>query len=412
MKAFIVSYGQDTNGQNARYVDAARRHGRDKRVLKALAIGNSDPAGVVGRFQQAAERYDIGLSIRSAHRSKAYFDFPEDLTWTRGTHREIAKLIHDADVVHLNNSPVAATTFRVRKPMLLHHHGSLFRGDPPALLSRAKSGRMAQAVSTIDLQRPAPDLLHWLPTAYNVDELAEYAKLNRREPDGIIRIVHTPTNRELKHTDLLVKAVRALQGEGLPVELYPQGLYTPGWLPKMTWQESMLAKAQADIVYDQLQWGYGCNSVEAWAMHKPVIGGADPWTMDRMAALWPAIPFEEATEKTLKDVIKRMVESPAMRRDAAARGYAHVRKYHDELPALERLAELYHEAIRLRIKPRIEGKAVTFHSNSRRSMVVDGQVVTFTKGLAVVRDEEVVRKLREFTVERPRYGIAEAEELA
>ena len=33
MEALILSRGQDTNGQNARYVEASRKHGNDEGVL-------------------------------------------------------------------------------------------------------------------------------------------------------------------------------------------------------------------------------------------------------------------------------------------------------------------------------------------------------------------------------------------
>ena len=409
MNAVILGYELDTNGQNARFTDASRRHGGNERVLKAMAIGDVDPGGVVARFQEASVRNDAGLTIRSAHRQSAYFDFPTDILWTKETEPEIARLVNDADVLHLNNSwrpadywrkhPSTRSRFVRKPPMLLHHHGSLFRSNPEKMLAMAKTRKMQQCVSTIDLQRPAPDLLPWLPTAYNIDEIVAFGQRHARKPDGKVRIVHCPTNRKLKHTELLIRACDELQAEGSNLEL----VIVEG----KTWRESLLAKAGADIVYDQLAFGYGCNSVEAWSLGKPVIAGADEWTLDRMAHLWPAIPFEEATEKTLKDVVRRMVKSEALREDAAERGHAHVRRYHDELPALERLAELYRDAINFRKKPRVHGKGVTFHSATRRSMTVDGQVVEFVKGHAVVTDMEVVRQLREFTTKRPMFGIEE-----
>ena len=48
MNALILSYALDTNGQNARFVKAAQKHGAD--VLNVLAMGKADPAGVVSRM--------------------------------------------------------------------------------------------------------------------------------------------------------------------------------------------------------------------------------------------------------------------------------------------------------------------------------------------------------------------------
>jgi glycosyltransferase involved in cell wall biosynthesis len=404
VEALILSYALDTNGQNARYAKAAERFGTSKAVLKALAIGNADPAGVVARFQIAADKLGE-LKIRSVHRTQAYFDFPADIAWTRKNEREISRLIEASDVVHLNNSYRAAMYFRIRKPMLLHHHGSLFRNNTRTMLQTAKARRMTQAVSTIDLTRADPEVLHWLPTAYDIRELQRVAKLSRRKPDGRVRIVHAPTNRALKHTNLLIAVVNELQAEGLPVDLE--------LVEGVTNAECLRAKAQADIVFDQLMFGYGCNAVEAWGMGVPVICGADPWTLDAMRREWGALPFYEADTDTLKERIREMVESKDLRDEYAGIGLAHVRKYHDEAPALARLAELYVKTIKGAQSGRaIPGKpadAVTFRS-SRQNRVAFGDVeAVFVNGQAEVTDPDLIMRLRHLAG-RKSYGIEEVTE--
>jgi hypothetical protein len=401
--AIILSYALDTNGQNVRFVKAAEKWGTDDGILEALAIGKTDPAGVVARYQEASDKTGE-LRIRSAHRAQAYFEFPHDLTWDRQTEPEIRKLASEADVIHLNNSEAAYTRFRLKKPALLHHHGSLFRSNPKRMLDLASHFRWVQAVSTIDLQQPAPDVLHWLPSAYDIDELEAFGNANRREPDGRVRIVSCPTNRAYKHTDLLIAAVMELQAEGLPVDLV--------LVEGKPWAESLAAKAQADIVFDQLLFGYGCNSIEAWGMGVPVISGADEWTLGRMAQEWPAIPFEEANERTLKDVIRAMVTSAELREDAAERGRAHVRKYHDERPALARLAELYAKAIRTYSRIRIPGKAaqhVTFRDKKGRPVYdpTTGERIQFTDGKVTTDDTLIIERLRYLAKRPAAFGIEE-----
>lgn len=402
MNAFILSAALDTNGQNARFVRAAEKWGDDDTILRVLALGNDDPAGVVGRYQLATEKLG-GLRIRSAHRAAHYFEFPGDLVWDRKTEPQIRQLVMEADIVHLNNSYRAVQRFGIRKPMLLHHHGSMFRNNPEHMLGVAKHYRMLQAVSTIDLTRPDPKVLHWLPTAYDVDDLVKFGQEHRREPDGRIRIVHAPTNRMLKHTDMLITVIRELVLEGLPIDLE--------LVENRTWAETMTRKAAADIVFDQLMFGYGCNSVEAWAMNVPVIAGADDWTLAAMRKAWGGLPFVEATEGTLKDVIRQMVTSAEMRQEAIETGHAHVRKYHDERPALAKLAELYREAIKHYTSRRIPGKGakpVTFRSTKGRKVYdVDGQPIAFDKGEVRTADPIVIQRLRYFVTKRPMFGIVE-----
>src|SRR6185436_12691962 len=245
MRAFIISAALDTNGQNARFVRAAAKHGDD--VIRSFAIGSSDPAGVVGRFQLAAEK-TTELVIRSAHRVPYNeFRFPTDLEWNKKTEPQIRRMIADADVVHLNNSFRAMAHFGIRKPTLLHHHGSLFRSNPTAMLQLAKAKRSAQAVSTPDLLKPAPDVLRWLPSAYDIDELQRIGQANRREPDGRIRIVHAPTQAGIyKNTAEFCGVVRELQ------KTYPIDLVLVSGVSNA---ECLVEKAKADVVYDQMMFG-------------------------------------------------------------------------------------------------------------------------------------------------------------
>jgi hypothetical protein len=259
---------------------------------------------------------------------------------------------------------------------------------------------MVQAVSTPDLLQYGKGL-HWLPTAYDVDHWAEYGKAHKREPDGRIRIVHAPTNRTLKHTELFVSVVKELVLEGLPIDL----ILVEG----QTWAECMAIKATADIVFDQLAFGYGCNAVEAWALGIPVISGSDEWTRRWMQESWGRTPYYDATEAMLSEAIRLLVTDEGARANATERGISHVRKYHDEKPALERLAELYHMAIKAYDKPaRIPGKGVTFRNTRGRAVYdSDGARIPFTDGVAEVRDPDTIDLLRGFAKGRPTYGIEE-----
>jgi hypothetical protein len=386
LDAFIISFAQDTNGQNARFVRAAEKYGVD--VIRSFAIGSDDPAGVVARLQAAANKGEA-LRIRSAHRVTHYFEFPNDIVWTPMTEPFIKELLRKADVVHLNNSFRAVSRFHINKPMLLHHHGSMFRNNAVNMLGVAKHHKMAQAVSTVDLMKPAPDVLRWLPSAYDIDELQRIGKANRREPDGRVRIVHAPTNRALKHTDLFLSIVQKLQWDGYPIDV----VIVEG----KTNAETLVEKAKADIVYDQIAFGYGCNGIEAWGLGVPVIAGGEPWTLHKMRDMWGALPFAEADERSLATVTEDLIASASMRAEYAERGLAHVRKYHDERPALSILLELYHEAMTRHHRPRIQGKGVMFqYANKKPQVVTDVQEVARLRVQAKARPK-FVKELEEET---------------
>ena len=398
MNALILSAALDTNGQNARYAKASEKWGTADGVLKALAIGKYDPASVIGRYQAAAEKSDA-LRIRSAHKSThIYQQMPADILWNRSTEPLVKQLALDADIIHLNNSwrPWQMLRMRIRKPMLLHHHGSLFRSDPKGMLLHAERQGWTQAVSTVDLTQMAPERLHWAPTAYDVDWLEAFGAENRREPDGRILVVSAPTNREVKATALLEEAIRVLQSDGLPVDL--------DLIEGKPWLEGMRLKARADIYFDQVGLGYGCNAVEAWGMGIPVIAGAEPWTLQRMETLWGGLPFYTADEGSIGGAIAALATSKALRTKWRKAGLAHVRKYHDELPALTRLAELYRMAMDQETVKVNEPIPPARFTASVQQRYIAGKYLNFP---CEIDNPFLATKVRLYAARYPKYGIEE-----
>jgi hypothetical protein len=407
VKALIISNALDTNGQNARYAKASEKWGTSKGVLKALALGYYDPAGVVGRYAAAAEKFGF-LRIRSVHRSEhIYQQMPADIIWTRRNRQEIIDLAEDADILHFNNSMVAARHLRLPrdKPTILHHHGSLFRNNPMFSLHEAKNYRATQCVSTVDLMHAAPHLLHWAPTAYDIDWLEEYGRTHREDRGATVRVVQCPTDGSespYKSTPALEAAVRKLQAEGLDIELVV--------VRDKPWLEAMAIKATADIYFDQVKLGYGCNAIEAWGMGIPVIAGADEWTLAKMREVFgtKTLPFYSTTEGSIAEALVDLATSKAKRTTYAKRGMAHIRKFHDELPALTTLAGLYRRAIEHEGE---EAKAVVVPPATFIAKVpqiqLGGKRITFSVGPYTTDNPQLATALRARAMRYPREGIEE-----
>lgn len=416
MRSVILSYALDTNGQNYRYMKASQKWGHDPDVLKALAIGDYDPAAVVARFQDAARDSDE-LVIRSVHRSAhIYQSMPSDIMWEHRTESLVRNLARGADIWHLNNSwrPLQRLKIGYDKPILLHHHGSLLRQQYKDLLNWAYRHNAVQAVSTVDLMRYSPEL-HWLPTAYDVDWLQEFGREHRGAPRRATRVVSAPTNRTYKSTDALEVAVAQLQRDGLDVELVI--------IEGMPWLDAMQIKATADIYFDQVAYdigdkhypgGYGCNAIEAWGMGIPVIAGADEWTSQKMREVYGSqhLPFYEATPATIGAAIADLATHKRKRTTYAKRGYDHIRRFHDEKPALVRLAELYRMAIdRYRPGQVIPIEPVTF-AGTVPQILIGGKRITFSVGPYTTDSEPMIRQIRMLALRKPHYGIRELDSAA
>jgi glycosyltransferase involved in cell wall biosynthesis len=115
-----------------------------------------------------------------------------------------------------------------------------------------------------------PDLLHILPPKA---KFVPYAHVDPNEwtpsfPDfsdnHIPVVLHAPSDRRIKGTDLIFKAVEKLKSEGVDFELL--------LIENLPYEEAKKAYAKADILIDQLFVGwYGGLAVELMALGKPAL---------------------------------------------------------------------------------------------------------------------------------------------
>lgn len=319
--------------------------------MKVLSVQKgADTAGQAIRMKEAFERHapDWGFRAMTQPGAGDYIAYPHDLKWSNKTVKEMWP---DIDVLHVHNNfhtlhwmerrwPAMA-----RKPTVIHHHGTDFRQNRDTRLDEQRQRRAVGITSTLDLYLLAPDELEWVPAPYDVDWLAS---LRTPIDDGVIRIGHAPTNELIKSTRHFVSAIERLQREGHPVEME--------LIQRATWSECLRRKATVDIFFDQVILGFGCNSLEAWGMGIPVISGVDPSrasaighdipsnVLEHMEQRFGSFPFYPATEATIYEAIKRLVESPELRADMAERGRQYVRQYHDYPVVVKQLQGIYEKA--------------------------------------------------------------------
>ena len=132
--------------------------------------------------------------------------------------KKLYDLIKECDILHYHGQAVSEG-YRdlvmwsgiMNKPVVLHHHGSEIRNKQyPKFASNLVKHRY---VSTPDLLEFVPDA-EWLPNPANLDNL-QYS-----EPDveGPLKILHAPTNRQVKNTEAVISAISNLEEEGLDIQ--------------------------------------------------------------------------------------------------------------------------------------------------------------------------------------------------
>jgi glycosyltransferase involved in cell wall biosynthesis len=200
-------------------------------------------------------------------------------------------------------------------------------------------GRYADGIYALN-----PDLLHVLPVQAR---FLPYANVDPRvwqpsvPPDNALPVVvHAPTHRLVKGTDLIVQAVDRLRAEGERFEFV--------LIEGMSHEEARRAYARADFAIDQLFAGwYGGFAVELMALGKPVISYLREGDLGYLPAeMRGELPVINANPATLYEVLRDWLRAPPARlRERGIRSRAYVERWHDPLKIAARLKHDYEAAL-------------------------------------------------------------------
>jgi len=174
--------------------------------------------------------------------------------------------------------------------------------------------------------------LHYVFYPYDPSELPEK---NSSEND-VVTIVHSPTNRKYKGTDLIISVIERIKKERKVNFLL---------LENMPRKKVLDIKSKADICIDQVGGtmggtGYGKAGIETIGIGIPTITN-----MTRDYESWlPENPFVVANNADeLYSKLCKLIESRPLREDLGRKGKLWLRKYHGYESVNRRLYELYKE---------------------------------------------------------------------
>ena len=303
-----------------------------------------DPGSQVMRFHSAINQYTKHASLMVRWGDTNPYCSLRQYDGDRDSHL-VMDAIHEADVLHchVNYALVDNGGVRNREDQLLirHYHGSRPNGGTRmqaetdilrgALILCARL-TFQKDVERIKGMRGRDIAWQWLPITIPV---LEYAALRRqffqRSPDGVFRIAHSPTRRNLKGTSALLEVVSKLQSRGVPVRV--------SMIENMKLGDAILAKAtHADAVFDSFWLGLQTSGLEGGAMGIPCIAG-DRDTRVLYEKEIGYVPYTFADgPKELEAIIEQMVIDSEFRAKEAHRLRQYVRDYHD-YPAVARRYE-------------------------------------------------------------------------
>ena len=212
----------------------------------------------------------------------------------------------------------------LRKKSVYHFLGSDIRGKSPAELAYGKRAD-AQVVGSFDALRWVPKA-EMIPPGLDLRPFTPVPPSDRERP----LVVHAPSDRKKKGTQYVIDACARLPVDLEIVEGLPH-------------EQARERYKGADIVVDQMNAGWhGVFALEAMALGKPVVLHLKPDVVAQAErAYGTKVPLVPATNDTLVDALRPLVESPALRREIGAASRAYVEQVHDIDRIADRLLDIY-----------------------------------------------------------------------
>lgn len=300
--------------------------------MNVLSYSPADDTGGVGWFMASAFRDDPRVNYRQVTGSPSYLQYPSQNAWHTFT---VLDMWQRADVVHLHDGFWGVNDMAFApKPLVVTWHGTGFREHYPANVREQKDYGAVGLVATLDLWLKAMDDVTWCPAPLPLDELAALAAPLPGEPgvDRPLRVGHNPTNRALKSTPAFLAACERIGSDIEPV-----------LVERQPWSVSLAVKATCDAYFDQTMFGYGQNSIEAWAMGLPVVCGGEPWTMEEYQRRFGYIPFIRTEEPGIEEALRELLD-PITRKAYGQLGNRHAQTYHSQAAGRALLRPIYEEA--------------------------------------------------------------------
>lgn len=192
---------------------------------------------------------------------------------------------------------------------------------------------------TPDLLRFLPKRAIYLPKTISSWDSIEKTAINKRKK---ISIIHAPTDRIIKGTDYIVKAINQVKRKYGDVIEFTM-------IENMSHQDAIKAYNDADVVIDQLMIGwYGGFAVEVMKMGKPVMcfmRDEDFQYVDSKMARDCKETIINIKPDNIYDKICEFIENRNLLEYYGGLSYEYVNKWHDPVRVAKMVKGYYEEAL-------------------------------------------------------------------
>jgi glycosyltransferase involved in cell wall biosynthesis len=289
---------------------------------RILDLDPDRPQATLDAIRDAADQFDVvhfhfGRTLVPARGVlPPYWDLPV----LRGLGKRIFFTFHGSDVR-------VSGLHRAQNPWIAHYAASQEPDDDRTTKAVQVMRTYADGlfVASANNLVYVPDALY-LP---RVIDLAAWPACPPRDHDRPV-IVHAPTRRTTKGTDLVLAALDDLAAEGLDFEVR--------LLEGVPHEEVRRTLANADILVDNVIAGsYGIVSLEAMASGMVAVANLS----DPIREAHPDAPVVDVDPTTVRDALRRLIGDRDERRRIASLGRPWVSRVHDAEVVAGRLVEAY-----------------------------------------------------------------------
>lgn len=215
------------------------------------------------------------------------------------------------------------------KKVIIHHRGLDIRFIGELWMYSKFADKIF--VSTPDLLEWSPSAI-WIPNPIDLEKFSYVGVENKSESEEII-IVHASSNRMIKGTEHVIKAINKLNEEGYKINFI--------LVENMNRNKATEIYKNADIVIDWInpKFGiYGMVSIESMALGKPVICSIKQNLMNKY---FKGLPIFNSDPSNLSENLRILIEDYDLRKELGERGRKYVEEMHDAVKVTRRIDELY-----------------------------------------------------------------------
>lgn len=163
--------------------------------------------------------------------------------------------------------------------------------------------------------------------------IEEFPFVGCKRTSQSVRILHAPTNQDIKGTSNIIEAINKLKSDGYNIEFI--------LVEKMKNKDAIEMYKTADIIIDDINQGpYGLLAMECMTLGKPVLGRINP----NFIQYYKDCPIVNTSKHNIYENLKSLIDDPERCIELGILGRKYIKKRHDSNNIAQQIINIYKNA--------------------------------------------------------------------